>query len=99
MLRNEGARAISVRHVLNQKKPPKFSLVPFLTSMEVVAPLENDPILSGRSIQPFRHLELQNPSIISDCRHRSRMVKQFQRRKSRRRRNGGGGGGMEEEYS
>ena len=42
----------------------KFVLVPFLTTMEVVAPLENDPILSGRSIWSFRHLELQNPSII-----------------------------------
>ena len=34
--------------------------------MEVVAPLENDPILLGRSIRSFRHLELQNVSIISD---------------------------------
>ena len=33
--------------------------------MEVVAPLENDPILLGRLIRSFRHLELQNPSIIS----------------------------------
>ena len=34
----------------------KFFLVPFLTTMEVVAPLENDPILPGRSIRLFRHL-------------------------------------------
>ena len=38
--------------------------------MEVVAPLENDPILSGRSIREFRHLELQNPSTIADFRDR-----------------------------
>ena len=37
--------------------------------MDVVAPLENDPILSGRSIWSFRHLELQNLSIISDFMH------------------------------
>ena len=36
-------------------------LVPFFTTMEVVAPLEKDPILSGRSIWSFRHLELLNP--------------------------------------
>ena len=65
MLRNEGGRAISVRHVLNQKKTSKVFFVPFFTTMEVVAPLENDPILSGRLIRSFRHLELQNPSIIS----------------------------------
>ena len=29
-------------------------------------PLVNDPIMSGRSIRPFRHLECQNPSFISD---------------------------------
>ena len=50
--------------------------------MGVMASLENDPILSGRSIQSFRHLELQNPSIISDFRHRSRMVQEFQSRSS-----------------
>ena len=37
-------------------------------------PLKNDPILSGRSIWLFRHLELQNPSIISDFRHRSELL-------------------------
>ena len=31
-------------------------------------PLKNDPILLGRLIQSFRHLELKNPSIISDFR-------------------------------
>ena len=38
------------------------------------------------SRQLFRHLELQNPSIISDFRHRARMVQQFRnsRRSSRR---------------
>ena len=43
----------------------------------VVAPLKNDHILSGRSIRSFRHLELKNLSIISDFRHRSRMVQEF----------------------
>ena len=45
------------------RKPSKVFFVPFLTTMELVVPLENDPILSGRSIRSFRHLELQNPSI------------------------------------
>ena len=61
--------------------------------MEVVAPLENDPILLSTLIGSFRYLELQNPSIISDFRLRSRMVQQFSRR------NGGGGGGGMEEYT
>ena len=51
MLRNEGYRAISVRHVLNKKKSQKFFLVQFFTTMEVVAPLENDPILLGTLIR------------------------------------------------
>ena len=42
--------------------------------MGVVAPLKNYPILSGRSIQSFRHIELQNLSIISDFIHRDRML-------------------------
>ena len=42
--------------------------------MEAVAPLANDPIMSGRSIQSFRHLEHQNPSIISDSIGRARMA-------------------------
>ena len=33
--------------------------------MEVVVPLENDPILWGSSIQSFRHLELLNLSSIA----------------------------------
>ena len=33
------------------------------------------PILSGRSIWSFTHLEFQNPSFISDFRHRDRMVR------------------------
>ena len=60
--------------------------------MGVAAPLKNDLILSGRSMGSFRHLELQNPSIISDFRHRDRMVQEkVRRRRSRsssRRRNG-----------
>ena len=28
--------------------------------------LANDPIMSGRLIRSFRHLQCQNPSIISD---------------------------------
>jgi len=39
-----------------------------------VAPLINDLILSGRLIRLFRHLELQNMSIISDFIHRDRML-------------------------
>merc|ERR1712105_568389 len=34
-----------------------------------MAPLENDPILSGRSIRSFRHLELQNLSTGYDFIH------------------------------
>ena len=45
-------------------------LVPFVTTMEMVAPLEIDPILLGTSIRQFRHLELQNPSTIADFRDR-----------------------------
>ena len=33
---------------------------------EEVVPLSNDPIMSKRLIQSFRHLEHQNLSIISD---------------------------------
>ena len=51
----------------------------------MVAPLKNDPILSGRSIWSFRHLELQNPSIISDFRHRARLVQEKVRSSSRSR--------------
>ena len=58
-------------------------LVPFFNTIGVVAPLKNDPILSGRSIWSFRHLELKNLSIISDFRHRSRMAQEFWRRRRR----------------
>ena len=43
-----------------------FFLVPFLATMEAVGLLPNDLIMSGTSIQSFRHLEHQNPSIISE---------------------------------
>ena len=42
--------------------------------MEAAAPLANDPIMAGRSIRSFRHLEHQNPSIISDSIGRARMA-------------------------
>ena len=38
----------------------------FSATREAVLLLANDPIMSGRSIQSFRHLECQNPSIILD---------------------------------
>ena len=47
--------------------------------MEVAAPLKNYPILSGRSTGSFRHLELQNPSIISDFINRNRMVQKSEK--------------------
>ena len=37
-----------------------------MVNKEALALLVNDPIMSGRLIQLFRHLEHQNPSIISD---------------------------------
>ena len=52
--------------------------------MGVAAPLKNYLILSGRSMGSFRHLELQNPSIISDFRRRDRMVQEKVRSSSRR---------------
>ena len=52
--------------------------------MEVAAPLKNDPILSGRSILSFRHLELQNPSVISDLDTARKKVRRRNRRSSRR---------------
>ena len=39
-----------------------------------MAPLANDPIMSRRLIRSFRHLEYQNPSIISDSIGRVRMA-------------------------
>ena len=53
---------------------------PFLATSEAVAPLSNDPIMSGKLRESFRHLEQQNLSIFSDSIGRARMVQQFQRR-------------------
>ena len=39
-----------------------------------MAPLSNDPIMLDRSIWLFRHLEYQNPSIISDFIGRNRIL-------------------------
>ena len=44
----------------------KFFLVPFSATKEVLAPRANNPIMSGRSIWLFTHLEHQNLSIISE---------------------------------
>ena len=44
----------------------KDFLVTFLRTKEALVPLAHDPTMSGRSIQLFRHLECQNPSIVSD---------------------------------
>ena len=52
---------------------------------EAVVPLTNDHIMSARSIWSFRHLEHQDPSIISDSIGRARMEQQFQRRSWRSR--------------
>ena len=41
-------------------------IILFLATREVVGPLANDPIISGRLIRLLRHIEHQNPSIISD---------------------------------
>ena len=54
-----------------------------------MAPPANNLIMSGTSIQWFRHLEHQNLSIISKDIGRAKSVQQFQRRRNR-------GGGMEE---
>ena len=61
----------------------EYFLVPFLATKETLAPLANDPILLGRSIWSFRHLDCQNPSIISDSIDRRRGWEEIQR-------NGGG---------
>ena len=98
MLRNEGCRAISVRHVSTGDDFIYSSgiifLVPFLATMEAVALLANDLIMSGTSIRSFRHLEHQNPSIISEDIGRARTVQQFRRNRTeeeeRRSRIGGG---------
>ena len=41
-------------------------LVPILANKETLAPLAPGPIIWGRSLRSFRHLECQNLSIISD---------------------------------
>ena len=41
-------------------------LVQIFTTRGVVAPPANNLIMSGTSIRSFRHLEHQNPSIISE---------------------------------
>ena len=41
-------------------------LVLFLATQEALGPLANVPIMLGRSIQSFRHLEHKNPSILSN---------------------------------
>ena len=65
-LNSEIRLLVMILSIFFQKNPQKFFLVPFFTTMEVVVPLENDPILSGRSIWSFRYLELQNPSTVYD---------------------------------
>ena len=40
----------------------KKNLIPFLATREAVAPLANDPIMSGTLIWLFRHIEHQNLS-------------------------------------
>ena len=42
------------------------SFVLILATRELLAKLANNPIMLGRLIQLFRHLEFKNPSIISD---------------------------------
>ena len=96
MLRNEGCRAISVRHVSTGDDFIYSSgiifLVPFLATMEAEALLANDLIMSDTSIRSFRRLEHQNPSIISEDIGRARSMQQFRRigrseEEDRRRRN------------
>ena len=54
-------------------------LVQIFTTRGVVVPPENNLIMSGTSIRLFRHLEHQNPSIISEDIGRVRSVQQFWR--------------------
>ena len=81
MLRNKGCEAISVRHVSTNDDFIDSSgiifLVPFLATMEAVALLANGLIMSGTLIWLFRHLEHQNPSIISEDIGRAKSVQQF----------------------
>ena len=55
----------------------KFSLVPFLAIIEVMALLANNLSKLDRLIWSFRHLEHQNLSIVSDSIGRARTVKQI----------------------
>ena len=57
-------------------------LVPFLATMEVVALLANDLIMSGTLIELFRHLEHPNLSIIAKNIGRAKSLQQFQRRRN-----------------
>ena len=52
-------------------------LVPIFTTIGVVTPPENNLIMSGTLIRSFKHLEHQNPSIISWDIGRARRVQQF----------------------
>ena len=63
----------------------KGCLVQFFTTRGVVALPENNLIMLGTSIRSFRHLEHQNPSIISEDIGRARSVQQLRRRRRRRR--------------
>ena len=55
----------------------KRSLVPIWATRELVVPLNNDPLMSGRLIWLLRHLKHQNPSIISDSIDSTRCGKIF----------------------
>ena len=63
----------------------KVSLVPLYPTMEVIGPPANEPILSSRQSESFRHLELRNLSIISDFLDMAGLVLQFWRRRRNRR--------------
>ena len=64
----------------------KFFLVLFLATKEVLVPLANDPIMLGRLIRLFRHLEHQNLSINLGDIGRARSVQQFRRNGTERNR-------------
>ena len=49
-------------------------LVPFLATREAVAPLANDPMMSGTLIRSFRHLKHQNLSTGDDFIHSSGII-------------------------
>ena len=60
-----------------------------LATKDAVAPLANNPIMSGSLIRLFRHLEHQNPSIISEDIGKARSMQQFLRSGGMERRNRG----------